>query len=175
MFSPRLFNSLLVVFLLLTGLMGESVMAQVSNGNSFSDENFVEYHSLKIRTVENISTSLRASIPSDLIFFPLTRLEDNLAKELNSHWIWSERTFDFIDSYSSFIFRTKKSAKIEEVKILLQVNSTGRLNGVKVQDKVDKGLQERLDFVLRKLPDCKPVPGYDRYGVETFELIIKKL
>ncbi len=174
MFTPRIFKCFLVVFLLLTPLMGESVVAQVSKGNSFTEEDFVEYHSLKLRTVENISTSLKASIPSELIFFPLSTIEDNLAKELNSHWIWSESTLDIIDSYSSFIFRTKKSAKNEEVKVFLQVNSMGRLSGVKVQGKVDKGLQERLDYVLRKLPDCKPVPGYDSYGVETFELIIKK-
>lgn len=174
MFSPRVFNYFIVALLLLTPLVGESVVAQVPGGNSFADENFVEYNKLKLRTVENISTSTKASTPSDLIFVPLSKVEDDFAKELNSHWVWSESTLDIIDSYSTFIFRTKKSAKIEEVKILLQVNSMGRLSGVDVQGKVDKGLKERLDFVLRKLPDCKPVPGYDRYGLETFELIIKK-
>ncbi|WP_339868253.1 hypothetical protein [uncultured Algoriphagus sp.] len=154
--------------------MGENVVAQVSNVNSLTDESFVEYNNLKLRTVENMSASTKASNPSDLVFLPLTSGEDNLAKELNSHWAWSESTLEIIDSYSAFIFRTKKSAKTEEVKVLLQVNAMGRLSDVEFLGKVDKGLQERLDFVLRKLPDCKPVPGYDRYGLETFELIIKK-
>ena len=174
MFSPRVLNYFIVALLLLTPLVGENVVAQVSNGNSLTDESFVEYNNLKLRTVENISASTKASNPSDLVFLPLTSGEDNLAKELNSHWAWSESTLEIIDSYSASIFRTKKSAKTEEVKVLLQVNAMGRLSDVEFLGKVDKGLQERLDFVLRKLPDCKPVPGYDRYGLETFELIIKK-
>ncbi|MEP1259083.1 hypothetical protein, partial [Algoriphagus sp.] len=152
----------------------ENVVAQVPNGVTVADENFVVYNNLRLRTVENVSATSKVSTPSDLIFFPLTPLEDNLAKELNSHWIWSETTLEQINSYSPFIFRTKKSAKNEEVKVLLQVNSSGRLNGVKVLGKVDKGLQERLDYVLRKLPDCKPIPGHSTYGTQTFELVIKK-
>lgn len=174
MSALKVLTYFVVASFLFTPLIGESVIAQVTDGQSFSDENFVEYHKLKIRSVENISSSKRASKPSDLIFFPLTPVEDDMAKNLDSHWIWSENTLDIIDSYSPFLFRTKKSAKVDEVKVLLQVNSMGRLSGVEIVSDVDKGLQERIDYVLRRLPDCKPVPGFEKYGMETFELTIKK-
>lgn len=168
------FSNLIIVFFLCTPLAGNALVAQVSNGYSIVEHDFVAYNKLKLRNVENVSNSEKASDPSDLTFTQLTPVENNLANNLNSHWVWSENTLDIIDSYSPFLFRTKKSASVEEVKILLQVNSIGRLIGFEVLSDVDKGLKERLDYVLRKLPDCKPVPGYDRYGLETFELIIQK-
>ncbi|MEB2779646.1 hypothetical protein U3A58_04510 [Algoriphagus sp. C2-6-M1] len=174
MFTPRAFTYLIFLLFLFMPLAGKSVVAQVSVGKALVEEHFVEYHNLKIRSVENFSFSSSISKPSDLIITPLSPVEDNLAKHLNSHWIWSESTLDIIDSYSPFLFRTKKSSKISEVKVLLQVNSMGRLSGFEVLSEGDKGLLERIDHVLRKLPDCKPVPGFDRYGIETFELIIRK-
>ncbi|MEB2775192.1 hypothetical protein SYJ56_07725 [Algoriphagus sp. D3-2-R+10] len=174
MFSQRVFNRLLVVIFLFTPFVGKLLDTHMPNADPIADKDFVEYNQLKIRSVENIYNSKRVSKPSDLIFFPLTTVEADLAKNLNSHWIWSENTFNNLESYSPFLFQTKKSARIGEVKVLLQVNSTGRMIGFKILSDVDKGLRERIDYVLRKLPDCKPVPGYDKYGVETFELIIKK-
>lgn len=155
-------------------LRGNALVAQVSNGYSISENDFIEYNKLKLRSVENNSTSEKTSVPSDLTFSQLTPVENNLANNLNSHWVWSENTLDIIDSYSPFLFRTKKSSTVDEVKILLQVNSVGRLIGFEVLGDVDKGLKERIDYVLRKLPHCRPVPGYDEYGLETFELIIQK-
>lgn len=174
MISARVFNNFLIVLFLFMPLVGKSLVAQVSTSQMLSNESFVEYHNLKLRTIENVAYSDKVSKPSDLTFSPLTPLEDEFSKDLNSHWVWSENTLETIDSYSAFLFRTKKSAKVEEVKVLLQVNSMGRLSGFEVLSDVDKGLQERIDYVLRKLPACKPVPGYANYGIETFELIIKK-
>ena len=167
--APRIFKYFIITLFLFTPLV-----AQVSHGYSISEESFVEYHKLRIRSVDNVSDLSKSSLASDLNFTPLTTIENNLAKNLNSHWVWSENTLDILDSYSPFLFRTKKSANVEEVKVLLQVNAMGRLSGFEVMSDVDKGLKERIDYVLRKLPDCKPVPGYDNYGIETFELIIKK-
>lgn len=174
MFSQRVFNGFIVLIFLFTPFVGKLRVTHMPNADPIAEKNFVEYNKLRIRSVENIYSSTRVSIPSDLIFFPLTTVEADLAKNLNSRWIWSENTFNNIESYSPFLFRTKKSAKMEEVKVLLQVNSTGRMIGFKILSDVDKGLRERIDYVLRKLPDCKPVPGYDKYGLETFELIIKQ-
>lgn len=110
----------------------------------------------------------------ELELSPLTTIEENIARNLNSHWVWHEYTLEMIDSYSTFLFRTKKSQELEEVKILLDVNSKGRVAGFEILGEVDKGLKERLDHMIRKLPDCKPVPGYSSYSPEKFELTIRK-
>lgn len=110
----------------------------------------------------------------ELELSPLTTIEENIARNLNSHWVWHENTLEMIDSYSTFLFRTKKSQNLEEVKILLDVNSRGRVAGFEILGEVDKGLKERLDHMIRKLPDCKPVPGYSSYSPEKFELTIRK-
>ncbi|MFC5624668.1 hypothetical protein [Algoriphagus winogradskyi] len=172
--SLRVLSYLVLIFCLFTPIAGNPLVAQVSNGGAIATNDFVEYHKLKLRSVESASSSSKTSESTDLTFTPLSAVENNLATNLNSHWVWSENTLDIIDSYSPFLFRTKKSALIDEVKILLQVNSKGSLMGFEVLSDVDKGLYERIDYVLRKLPDCKPVPGFDTYGVETFELIIQK-
>jgi hypothetical protein len=46
-------------------------------------------------------------------------LENHMAESLNSHWAWKENTLVMIDSFSPFLFRTKKSRSIVEVKMLL--------------------------------------------------------
>nr|WP_211482867.1 hypothetical protein [Algoriphagus locisalis] len=172
--SIRVFSNLIIVLFLLTPLASNALVAQVSNGYSISENDFVEYNKLKLRSVESGSKAEKNSDPSELTFSPLTAVETNIANNLNSHWVWSENTLDIIDSFSPFLFRTKKSATVDQVKILVEVNSIGRLSAFEVVGDVDRGLKERIDYVLRKLPDCKPVPGFDKYGLETFELIIQK-
>ena len=136
--------------------------------------NFIQYHKLSLRNLETSSEFEKVSLPNELEIIPLSVVEENVARNLNSHWAWAESSLDMIDSYSPFLFRTKKSSPIEEIKVLLQVNSRGKLSGFEVLGDVDKGTLERLDHILRKLPDCKPVPGFDKYGQETFELTIRK-
>jgi hypothetical protein len=79
-----------------------------------------------------------------------------------------------IDSYSPFLFRTKKSVKLKEVRVLLTVNEFGELVGFELINENDKGLKEQLDFMIRKMPNCKPVPGFEMHQGETFELVISK-
>ncbi len=168
------FSMLFMPLFLFAPIGGKSVVAQVPNPSSYMEKNFVEYHHVQLRNVANSVMSSDVSAPADLVFSPLTTTEEELARTLNSHWIWAENTLEIIDSYSPFLFRTKKSARIDEVKIHLQVDSKGELSGFEVLGKVDRGLKERLDYVFRRLPACKPVPGYDFYTPQTFEIVIKK-
>ena len=169
----RFFYSCVTIFLT-TFCAGNLFAKNVISEHIIADRDIVEFSNITLRSVENISSSTRISMPSELIFFPLTNVEDDLAKILNSRWIWSETTLEMINSQSEFLFGTKKSSKIKELKILLQVNCTGRLSGVEIISKVNKRMLARIEYILKKLPDCKPVPGFEKYGRETFELIIKK-
>jgi hypothetical protein len=109
-----------------------------------------------------------------LEILPLSTIEKENARNLDSHWAWPEYTLEMIDSYSPFLFRTKKSQALNEVKVLVDVNSKGKVSGFEILSQVDKGLQNRIDHMIRKLPTCKPVPGYPNYSPERFELTIKK-
>ncbi|WP_332910155.1 hypothetical protein [Algoriphagus boritolerans] len=145
------------------------------NSESAEYLGFVQFQRLTIHKLLSVAHSEDFSRPEELKRSPLSQLEENNAKNLNSHWAWPEQTLEMIDSYSPFLFRTKKSQELDEVKILLDVNSKGRVSGFEVLGEVDKGLKERLDHMIRKLPDCKPVPGYENYRSERFELTIKKI
>lgn len=136
--------------------------------------NSIQYNKLSIRHLEEDVNSAEKMEAEEFDITPLTMVEENVARNLNSQWAWAEYTLDLIDSYSPFLFRTKKSAALDEVKVLLQINAKGRLSGFEVVGDVDNGLKERLDHMLRKLPDCKPVPGYQVYSPEVFELTIRK-
>lgn len=90
-------------------------------------------------------------------------------------WEFPKQTSEIIDSYSSFIFRTKKSAEVEELRVVLNVNEKGKISGYKVlNEDADKGLIERMRYVLRQIPRPMPVPGFDHYDAAEFLLIIKK-
>jgi hypothetical protein len=134
----------------------------------------IRFNSLIINRVENVEPSVESTFSKDLKFEPLTIEEENLAKNLNSHWAWPENTLSMIDSYSPFLFRTKKSQELDEVIVVLNVNSKGVISDFEVLGKVDKGLKERLDHMIRKMPACKPVPGYSSYTPAQFQLTIKK-
>lgn len=122
-----------------------------------------------------------------LVAYPLTGFASSLEEEKASlravleeensesaSWKFADFTVEIIDSYSPFIFRTKKSQQLNEVKVILEVNSMGAISGFELQNSEDKGLKERLDYVIRKLPKCEPIPGKQRYQAQTFELIIQK-
>lgn len=92
-----------------------------------------------------------------------------------SPWAFPVHTLDVVDSYVSFIFRTKKSAEIEELKVIISVNEKGKLSGYEVlNEEADKGLVERVGFVVRQMPNAQPVPGFQSYEAMDFELVIKK-
>lgn len=171
----RIFSSLVLLGLtVLFPLTSGELKAQ--NSGDFPDTriNYIQYNRLSFRNLEEDIHEAEGLKAEKLNIEPLTMIEENVARNLNSHWTWPEYTLDMIDSYSPFLFRTKKSAALEEVKVLLQINSKGRLSGFEILGEVDHGLKERLDHMLRKLPDCKPVPGYAYYNPEVFELTIRK-
>ncbi|WP_051315011.1 hypothetical protein [Algoriphagus terrigena] len=134
----------------------------------------VDYHKLSLLKIRAISDAGDFTKAEELKVSPLTTVEENMARNLNSHWAWRENTLEMIDSYSTFLFRTKKSQELDEVKVVLLVNSKGRVAGFELLGSTDKGLKERLDHLIRKLPDCKPVPGYMSYSPEKFEMTIRK-
>lgn len=134
----------------------------------------VRYPNLTLRKVLKAENQLAFVAPDELEFEELTALEEEMVEDLGSLWAWPENTLDMIDSYSPFLFRTKKSREIEEVKLLLYVNEKGSVSGFEMISQVDNGLKQRLDYMIRKLPKCKPVPGFERYGYESFELTIQK-
>ena len=155
-------------------LENHAAVAQQNPGTESFSGVSVFFNHLIINRVGLGDAENESSDKAELKFEPLTIVEENLARNLNSHWAWPEYTLEMVDSYSPFLFRTKKSQELEEVKILLSVNSKGRINGFEVLGEVDKGLKERLDHMIRKMPDCKPVPGYSSYAPAKFEMTIKK-
>ncbi|MDX5337557.1 MAG: hypothetical protein LPK25_00930 [Cyclobacteriaceae bacterium] len=148
--------------------------AQENHEEIFSIKSSISYNRLTIHKIAGSESLTEINRESELKFEPLTVVEMNVAKNLNSHWVWPEYTLEMIDSYSPFLFRTKKSQVLEEVKILLNVNSRGIISGFEVLTEVDKATRERLDHMIRKMPGCKPVPGFDAYTASIFELVIKK-
>lgn len=141
---------------------------------SSKESTYFTFNKLKIKSLEVEGEGVETTAAEKIHIEPLSETEEALSKNLKSNWTWAEHTLTMIDSYAPFLFRTKKSAQLEEVKILLQVNSMGRIDGFEVLNSTDKGLRERLDHVVRKLPNCKPVPGFETYQAEKFELIIRK-
>ena len=88
-------------------------------------------------------------------------------------WAFTEEAVEIIDHYAPFIFRTKKSASIEELKVVLKINEFGKLTGFKIlNEEADKGLKERMGHVLRKLPAAVPVPGFQSYEPMEFQLVM---
>jgi hypothetical protein len=173
------FKRLIIVFSLGTMLafpiQDGKAIAQQNSDNPESSLALVHFNRLTLQNKTPLTqSSSESSKPEDLAVNSLSAIEENIARNLNSHWAWPEYTLEMIDSYSPFLFRTKKSQNIEEVKLLVQVNAKGRVSGFEVISEVDRGLIERLDHIIRKLPDCKPVPGYPSYTSATFEMVIQK-
>jgi hypothetical protein len=102
--------------------------------------------------------------------YPVLVSENNFG----SAWEFPTHTIDIIDSYSSFIFRTKKSAAIDELHVVLNLNANGKLVGFEIlNQEVDKGLKERLAYVLRQIPRAVLVSGYENPEATDFRLTIK--
>lgn len=170
----RFFAISILGFVLAFPLEGGGALAQQNPIPEEITFSAVQYHRLSLNRLISSNEALDFTKAEELVLLPLTPVEENMARNLNSHWAWKENTLEMIDSYSPFLFRTKKSQDLEEVKILLDVNSKGRVVGFEVLGDVDKGMRERLDHMIRKLPDCKPVPGYLTYSPEKFELTLRK-
>lgn len=80
---------------------------------------------------------------------------------------------EFVDQYSSFIFRTKKSTDIEELKVVLNINHKGKLVGYKFLNDIDNGTQQRVEYVLRQMTNWNPAIEEGVYVPMDYELTIK--
>lgn len=118
------------------------------------------------------SQNFDSGLTSDLIIDVLDPVEGYGSDY--APWFWSEETFEMLDGYAPFIFRTKKSASaIDELRVVISINEFGKVIGHKIlNESADKGLKERLAYVLRKMPDAIPVPGFNFYESMDFELIM---
>jgi hypothetical protein len=174
----RLFKKIIILTiwgLALTFPSGNSgAIAQQNSELPESNLGIIQFERLTLQKLKDISVLGDFSKPEELEILPLSTIEKENARNLDSHWAWPEYTLEMIDSYSPFLFRTKKSQALNEVKVLVDVNSKGKVSGFEILSQVDKGLQNRIDHMIRKLPTCKPVPGYPNYSPERFELTIKK-
>jgi len=79
----------------------------------------------------------------------------------------------FVDDYSAFIFRTKKSRQIEELKVVLNINQSGQLVGYDFLSEVDNGTKQRVAYVLRQMTNWNPAIEEGRYVPMELELTIK--
>lgn len=177
-FKTKTLGPIATVMIFLAVQLSVSAAAQMNGDETKEDKiesPIVKYNRLSLKSVPNKSVNgEEITISKDLELKPLTNTEESMASNLDSHWAWPEYTLDMIDSYSPFLFRTKKSRDVEEVKVLLMVDSKGKLSGYELLTETDKGLRERIDYLVRQLPKCKPVPGFANYSPETFELTIRK-
>ncbi len=159
------------------GFPGSTDLAYSQSGETLNYEitsSEVQFESLTLRKVDVPMTEKQIANSESIDLQELSVIEAKMAEDLGSHWAWAENTLEAIDSYSPFLFRTKKSREYKDVKLLLHVNERGRISGFDMITEVDKGLVSRLDHMIRKLPDCKAVPGFNQYSPESFELTIAK-
>ncbi|MCH7403371.1 hypothetical protein ACFOUP_14985 [Belliella kenyensis] len=153
--------ALTTVFLLIT-------IAGHAEKNLRFDKNDEERAALKVELLP-IAKSKTLRNSSNLFI----KVSD-LSEDFGCAWEWPEGTSELIDSYIPFLFRTKESALLDEVSVLLNVNNNGKLIGYEMITKVDKGMEQRVGHMLRKLPKCDPIPGYPNYDAVDFVLLIKK-
>lgn len=154
--------SITLLVLIFSISLGHQAMATSEATKNDNNKNQV-YHSIAIKAVEVKS--------SDLIENSL----EAASSEYGVSWAWQESALNMLDSHTPFIFRTKKSADIDQLKVVLSINDRGKLVSFEVlSEEADKGLVERIAHVLRKLPNAMPVPGYTTYEATDFELIFSK-
>ncbi|HSJ67152.1 MAG TPA: hypothetical protein VK921_05745 [Anditalea sp.] len=80
---------------------------------------------------------------------------------------------EFVDQHSSFIFRTKKSMEIEELKVILNISHLGKLVGYDFLTEVDNGTQQRVAYVLRQMSDWNPAMEEGMFVPMEYELTIR--
>lgn len=80
---------------------------------------------------------------------------------------------EFVDQYSSFIFRTKKSIELEELEVILNINQKGKLVGYDFLTDVDNGTQQRVAYVLRQMSDWHPAMEEGMFVPMEYKLTIK--
>ena len=69
----------------------------------------VRFNRLILNKLESPENMAEFTPANELKPDPLSVVENNIARNLESRWTWSEYTLEMIYSYSTFLFRTKKS------------------------------------------------------------------
>lgn len=157
--------SLLFMFIISYG------QSTIASGLRLSDVNEDEL----AKVVKYKSVTLKKFNSEESYTIQVNKIDSNgELTDFGSPWSWPEFTLEMVDSYTPFIFRTKNSAALDEVRVILNVNEKGKLVGYEFLTEADRGLEQRIAHVLRKLPNCLPFPGHAVYGPTDFELIIKK-
>jgi hypothetical protein len=109
-----------------------------------------------------------------LVFIASEGFSEN-SRSYPSAWVWNEDVMNLIESHVPFIFRTRKSAKLDELKILVNINNRGKFVSFEVlTEEADRGLVERIEHLLKRIPDARPVPGFSSYEATAFELVFSK-
>lgn len=143
-------------------------LSTVASNFSVFDNSFSTYKADK-------KVKASANNPGEVIYLvPVSNAsnDETVGHDL-APWVWTDKTFQILEDYAPFIFRTKKSAAIDEVRVILKINDFGKLIGFEVlNEDADKGLIDRLGYVLRKLPPAQPVPGFSNYSPMEFELVL---
>lgn len=89
-----------------------------------------------------------------------------------SAWEWTPEALEVLESYVPFIFRTKKSAEIDNLEVLVAIDEKGRIKSYKLLNaEEDKGLRERIGYALRQMPKAVALPGYNDYKPMEFKFI----
>ncbi|SNS19555.1 hypothetical protein SAMN06295967_10548 [Belliella buryatensis] len=160
------FISIFSLIFLITVALGQESLARTTNNDIEAKlkVNAISFKSVTLKTVnfEAVHTETHSEATEDVL------------ADFGSPWAWPVFTLEMVESYMPFIFRTKTSSELDEVRILLNVNNQGKLVGYEMLTEADRGLEQRIAHVLRKLPKCLPVPGYSNYDATDFELIIKR-
>ena len=124
---------------------------------------------------EDVIVSSAKKKAETVFLLPAGLAAESFESSYISPWVFPVHTLDLVESYTPFIFRTKKSAAIDELKVLINVDNKGRISGYEVLNEgADKGLVERVGHVVRNMPRAQAIPGFDRYDAMDFELVIKK-
>lgn len=156
-----------LIFFFAVSISGQQLLAS----NSVSDRDFSK------KNVNDKEEGLKENVSmiplgdSNDIDGQLLESSDNINYFYYAPWTWTESAMELLDKSTAFIFRTKKSSEVDTLKVIVSINDQGKMIGYKVMnEEADKGLIERVGYVLRKMPNAVPVPGFDDYGPMDFEL-----
>ncbi|MFD2203566.1 hypothetical protein [Shivajiella indica] len=142
-------------------------------GNGLANNNEEKSIAKEEKTIELKIVSIQPSSQFEQPFY--FEMEKEIEYTHIAPWAFPVHTLDIVDSYVPFIFRTKKSAEIEELKVIISINDKGKLTGYEVlNEEADKGLKERIGYVVRQMPNALAVPGFQKYEPMDFELVIRK-
>ena len=108
--------AILVMFILSYGQVTIASGLQLSDGN---DNEVVSANAVNFKSV-----TLKKYNSVDTYTIEVSKIDNaNELADFGSPWAWPEFTLEMVDSYTPFIFRTKNSAALDEVRVILNVNN----------------------------------------------------